>query len=262
MPENNNVSVVDTSRKISTQNKNKPKRKTVKVHGRGVSVPVIMWGNPFKSRHRTGRHKRFQPDYDEEDEKLLVNDEIYNHIKDIVFKYLDVQAMKSRRKDFGLTLAEKFLNSPEVERRKLDDDGKTTLCKSFIDYGLFLKSLYGDKRVNANVRNFFHDLNPDGTINYRGILTRELGDVISEEPDLSFSSRFERFIDYKISTEYSERGNHSAIKENGKIFLDEALQKYRVDSSNIQSYLKLILQHIELGLGKKYKEFGDENGHK
>lgn len=130
-------------------------------------------------------------------------------------------------------------------------------CKQFIEYGLFLRSLYGDKFIPLSLRHFAGLRDDQGKLDY-GRIGKDLDEVrdLFGVPQIPAGNpnalipQFDTFIDYTLATRFSDQPPHPLFKERAHQALEEAVTKYRITQDNLDRYLKLALQHIEWGLNQ------------
>ncbi|MEK6894409.1 MAG: hypothetical protein AABX10_03015 [Nanoarchaeota archaeon] len=184
------------------------------------------------------------------------------HIERMIPKY----TRQDRGKDFfgdqisyGFSLASTFLDRKNTIERKAGNNNEG-LWKEFVEYGFFLRSLYGDSAaVYVDLPSFIRVLGSDGKIDWSKAsheldeTKRELGVEELEGPNReAVIPRFGAFIDYRLSTTYRHFPNKDILRAEAQKSLEEAVTKYNLNENNFDTRLKTVLQHIEFGMRQGY----------
>ncbi|MBI2129727.1 hypothetical protein HYU07_05815, partial [Candidatus Woesearchaeota archaeon] len=187
---------------------------------------------------------------------------INEFIDDIFLKYgqIGVHCEAKGAKKYCIALAYILLgNKKELRRVGIEASQETDYCKKFIEYGMFLRSIYGQKFIPINLRDFVYSLNKKGDLDSKKLsqeltsLSTELGEPVIHGSLETMLPKFDKFIDHTISTQYPKESGNPKLKKAGITMLKEAVQKYNINEGNLDMHLKLALQHIKWGLNKCYQ---------
>ncbi len=209
-----------------------------------------------KGRNRKNRFKKLQG--------LKLRDykyynEIISFIKETRHKYDQIGDEKSLEglKSNGLSFVNRFrANKKELLARGMESKKELQYCKSYVEWGYFLGSLYGSKFIPMNIGDFLNVIGPEGILSPRKMSERlnqdrALFEIKKKEIRVSFESRFDDYIEYMMSI--NPQGKSPIARVSAYNALEEAVTKYQINSSNLDSHLKIALQHIDWGLREGYK---------
>jgi len=264
------------------------KRKTIGIGGRSISVRQ----NTYSFSGRIGRKKigkrdnsvktaKFSKSFLREFGHLIVGSqlekslnsassrlpiELNNFVDSMIFKYSESHdpELLRRRRNYASRLAEKFLADEEdLIRRGIKPEKTIDYCKRFIEYGFFLRSLYGDKFIQVRTNDFFGVLKENGNLDPKKLRSRfdDLERGFKEELVVEGSSKqskerladFDLYIAYKTMHYFNKEEPEKAKNRiaSAKTALGESITKYDINDSNINQFLKLSLQHIDWGVTQR-----------
>ncbi len=259
------------------------KRKTIGYSGRSVSRTLNTVHRKPRCERVVGRvpfTKRFMRDFGhlvskhnlrtdcDEDHRRRLPKRIEKFIAWVIPKYSespDPDFAQSDR-DYCQWLAHYFRDQRDrLHQLGITENQHVDVCKQFIEYGLFLRSLYGQKFIPIRLEHFLNVLNEEKRLDYREMSTElepirvAFNSPLSHQESLeTIAAKFEPFIAYRISTTFGDEAENPDLLMSAHQALEEAVLKYNICSENTDCYLKLALQHIDLGLSEGYKRIKRE----